>query len=58
VIRGCVPKKLLVYASAFRDEFDDAGEPGLCTELTPLCSVCSGLGTPDACGVISFQEFL
>ncbi|KAI8473138.1 MAG: hypothetical protein J3K34DRAFT_189860 [Monoraphidium minutum] len=24
VIRGCVPKKLLVYASAFRDEFDDA----------------------------------
>jgi hypothetical protein len=25
VIRGCVPKKLLVYASAFQDEFDDAG---------------------------------
>lgn len=24
VIRGCVPKKLLVYASAFKDEFDDA----------------------------------
>ena len=24
VIRGCVPKKLLVYASRFRDEFDDA----------------------------------
>lgn len=24
VIRGCVPKKLLVYASSFRDEFDDA----------------------------------
>lgn len=25
VIRGCVPKKLLVYASRFRDEFEDAG---------------------------------
>jgi glutathione reductase (NADPH) len=24
VIRGCVPKKLLVYASRFRDHFDDA----------------------------------
>ena len=24
VIRGCVPKKLLVYASRFRDEFQDA----------------------------------
>lgn len=24
VVRGCVPKKLLVYASRFRDEFDDA----------------------------------
>ena len=24
VIRGCVPKKLLVYASRFRAEFDDA----------------------------------
>lgn len=24
VIRGCVPKKLMVYASRFRDEFDDA----------------------------------
>src|SRR5579862_8672393 len=24
VIRGCVPKKLLVYASRFRGEFDDA----------------------------------
>jgi glutathione reductase (NADPH) len=24
VIRGCVPKKLLVYASSFRDEFEDA----------------------------------
>ncbi len=24
VIRGCVPKKLLVYASRFSDEFDDA----------------------------------
>ena len=25
VIRGCVPKKILVYASRFRDDFDDAG---------------------------------
>jgi glutathione reductase (NADPH) len=24
VIRGCVPKKLMVYASQFRDEFEDA----------------------------------
>ena len=24
VIRGCVPKKLLVYASRFRDDFEDA----------------------------------
>src|SRR6185437_4026248 len=24
VIRGCVPKKLLVYASRFTDEFEDA----------------------------------
>jgi glutathione reductase (NADPH) len=24
VIRGCIPKKLLVYASRFRDEFEDA----------------------------------
>jgi len=25
VIRGCVPKKLLVYASRFADDFEDAG---------------------------------
>ena len=25
VIRGCVPKKLLVYASRFAEEFEDAG---------------------------------
>src|ERR1051325_9491620 len=24
VIRGCVPKKLMVYAGRFRDEFEDA----------------------------------
>src|ERR1700740_3588026 len=24
VIRGCVPKKLFVYASRFKDEFEDA----------------------------------
>jgi glutathione reductase (NADPH) len=28
VIRGCVPKKLLVYASEFRDAFEDAGAYG------------------------------
>jgi glutathione reductase (NADPH) len=28
VIRGCVPKKLLVYASRFADEFEDAGGYG------------------------------
>src|SRR5260370_38247836 len=28
VIRGCVPKKLLVYASRFGDEFEDAAGYG------------------------------
>jgi glutathione reductase (NADPH) len=28
VIRGCVPKKLMVYASAFSDTFEDAGGYG------------------------------
>jgi glutathione reductase (NADPH) len=28
VIRGCVPKKLLVYASRFRDEFEEAHDFG------------------------------
>ena len=28
VIRGCVPKKLLVYAARFRDEFEDAAGYG------------------------------
>jgi glutathione reductase (NADPH) len=28
VIRGCIPKKLLVYASRFRDEFEDAAGYG------------------------------
>lgn len=28
VIRGCVPKKLLVYASHFREDFEDAGGYG------------------------------
>jgi glutathione reductase (NADPH) len=32
VIRGCVPKKLFVYASRFRDEFEDA--PGFGWSLT------------------------
>src|SRR4029079_4278479 len=28
VIRGCVPKKILVYASRFADEFEDAAAFG------------------------------
>src|ERR1700690_3739662 len=28
VVRGCVPKKLLVYASRFSDEFEDAAGYG------------------------------
>ena len=28
VIRGCVPKKLLVYASRFAEEFEDAAGYG------------------------------
>src|SRR6266567_4103334 len=28
IIRGCVPKKLLVYASRFADEFEDAAGYG------------------------------
>jgi glutathione reductase (NADPH) len=34
VIRGCVPKKLLVYASRFRDDFDDAAGFGWTVEGT------------------------
>ena len=33
VIRGCVPKKLMVYASAFRDAFEDA--PGYGWSVSP-----------------------
>jgi glutathione reductase (NADPH) len=32
VIRGCVPKKLLVYASRFRDDFEDAAGYGWTVE--------------------------
>jgi len=32
VIRGCVPKKLFVYASHFQDEFEDAGPYGWSVE--------------------------
>ncbi|MBX9587930.1 MAG: glutathione-disulfide reductase [Hyphomonadaceae bacterium] len=34
VIRGCVPKKLFVYASRFRDEFEDAEGYGWATKGT------------------------
>jgi glutathione reductase (NADPH) len=32
VIRGCIPKKLLVYASHFRDDFEDAAAYGWTVE--------------------------
>src|SRR5262245_19669591 len=34
VIRGCIPKKLLVYASRFRDEFEDAAGFGWTVSAT------------------------
>jgi glutathione reductase (NADPH) len=34
VIRGCIPKKLLVYASRFRDDFEDAAGFGWTVEGT------------------------
>ena len=36
VIRGCVPKKLMVYASRFADEFEDAAGFGWTVEKPPL----------------------
>ena len=36
VIRGCVPKKLLVYASGFRDAFEDAAGFGWSAERPRL----------------------
>ena len=36
VVRGCIPKKLLVYASRFRDEFEDAEGFGWSLR-TPSC---------------------
>eukprot|EP00191_Tetraselmis_sp_GSL018_P000584 CAMPEP_0177598696 /NCGR_PEP_ID=MMETSP0419_2-20121207/12521_1 /TAXON_ID=582737 /ORGANISM="Tetraselmis sp., Strain GSL018" /LENGTH=480 /DNA_ID=CAMNT_0019091227 /DNA_START=259 /DNA_END=1701 /DNA_ORIENTATION=- len=36
VIRGCVPKKLLVYASAFSSDFKDAEGFGWGSQLPPL----------------------
>ncbi|HRD76167.1 MAG TPA: FAD-dependent oxidoreductase, partial [Hyphomicrobiaceae bacterium] len=40
VIRGCVPKKLLVYASRFHGEFEDAKAFGwtVCGPTDPLRS--------------------
>jgi len=34
VIRGCVPKKLLVYAARFREDFDDAAAYGWNAQAT------------------------
>ena len=42
VIRGCVPKKLLVYASRFADDFEDAAGFGWSCRRAPL-----RLGDPD-----------
>ena len=36
VIRGCVPKKLFVYASHFSEEFEDAAGFGWRCGRTPL----------------------
>ncbi|MFV0245888.1 MAG: glutathione-disulfide reductase [Qingshengfaniella sp.] len=70
VIRGCVPKKLMVFASSFRDSFDDARafgwevtdgpfdwmafRPKLEAELDRLESVYQGL--LDGSGVTWFGE--
>ena len=39
VIRGCVPKKLMVYAGRFRDEFEDAAGFGWAFATTALVSL-------------------
>eukprot|EP01037_Dinobryon_pediforme_P022623 gene22623-23837_t len=36
VIRGCVPKKLYVYASRFRDAFEDAAGYGWTLPQAPV----------------------
>jgi glutathione reductase (NADPH) len=41
VIRGCVPKKLMVYASRFGDEFEDAAGFGW------TCPSRASTGPPD-----------
>ena len=47
---GCIPKKLLVYASAYRDDFEDAGAYSLSraarfTSLTPSALLVETDGT-------------
>ena len=39
VLRGCVPKKLLVYASHYHHDFEDAAGYAhhLCVSLEPTC---------------------
>jgi glutathione reductase (NADPH) len=50
VIRGCVPKKLFVYASQFSEHFEDAAGYGW-TVPAPTSSIagrCCATGTPCA----------
>lgn len=47
VIRGCVPKKLLVYAAQFRDAFEDSSAYGWST-TTPAFDWATLIGRKDA----------
>lgn len=48
VIRGCVPKKLMVYASHYSEDFKDAEGYGW-TVRTPCSSLSTPTNTPDRC---------
>ncbi len=47
VIRGCVPKKLLVYASRFADEFEDAKGFGWIVPVAPTFNWASLIAAKD-----------
>ena len=47
VIRGCVPKKLLVYAAQFRDAFEDSSAYGWAT-TAPAFDWATLIGRKDA----------
>ena len=51
VIRGCVPKKLLVYASRFAEEFEDAAGYGGTLECTLFGPLTRGATAPPRAGV-------